>query len=187
MDTQQLITGCINKNAKAREALYMLYKGKLFSVCLKYCRSYTEAEDHLHDIFIEIFDKIKTYRGHGSFEGWMKRIAINKAIDRYKKVTNFELADYKLAGLTEEVYLNEDHLPLSFESLMNLIHELPPQYRIIFSLYELDNYTHKEIAKMLSISIGTSKSNLHRAKIILKKKVTDLTNEQKNKNVGDGK
>ncbi|MGB5818351.1 MAG: sigma-70 family RNA polymerase sigma factor [Saonia sp.] len=187
MDTDVLISGCIKKKPEAREALYKLYRNKLFSVCLKYCRSYSEAEDHLHDIFIEIFEKIKTYKGKGSFEGWMKRITINKAIDRYKRETNFELSDYKMAGLSEEIYLDEDNLPLSFETLMTLIQKLPTQYRIIFNLYELDDYPHKEIAKMLSISISTSKSNLHRAKIILKKQITELMAERKHKNVGDGK
>jgi len=129
----------------------------------------------------------KSYKGQGSFEGWMKRIAINKAIDKYKKETTFELAEHKQAGLTEDVFLNDTNLPLSFDVLMKLIQGLPPQYRIIFSLYELDNYKHREIGKMLSISPETSKSNLHRAKVILKKKITELKQEQMSKRVNDGK
>lgn len=187
MDTQQLISGCIKKNPQAREKLYHLYKNKLFSISLKYCRSHAEAEDHLHDIFIEIFEKIKTYKGKGSFEGWMKRIAINKAIDRYKKRTNFELSDEKLAGEPDTIYIDTDDLPLTFDLLMGCIQELPNQYRIIFNLYELDGYSHKAIASMLSISVNTSKSNLHRAKVILKKRITALRNELKHKNDDDGK
>lgn len=177
MDLNQLIKSCIKKDQKAQEALYNLYAKKLFPVCLKYSRSYFEAEDHLHDVFITIFDGIKKYKGNGSFEGWMKRIAINKAIDKFKKQHVFELTDYKAANLSEEVYLSEDEIPLSFETIMSLIQELPQQYRIIFNLYELDDYPHKEIAKMLGITEGTSKSNLHRAKTILKEKV--LTHKNK--------
>ena len=83
MNVDQLIHKCIKKDRKAQETLYNTYRRKLFPVCLKYCRSRSEAEDHLHDVFIEIFDKIRTYSRKGSFEGWMKRIAINKAIDKY--------------------------------------------------------------------------------------------------------
>ena len=186
MQLEKLIKGCIKKNREAQEELYKLFKKKLFVICLKYCRSQTEAEDHLHDVFIEIFEKIGNYKGKGSFEGWMKRIAINKAIDKYKKETNFKLADYRLTGLSEEVYL-ADPLVISLETLMQLIQELPNQYRIIFNLYELDNYSHKEIAKMLNISEGTSKSNLHRAKKTLRDNILEQTPISITKQVGNGK
>ena len=150
--------------------LYKTYKKKLFSVCLKYCRSQIEAEDHLHDTFIEIFDKIKNYNHKGSFEGWMKRIAIYKAIDKYKKQKNVELADYRLAEITEEVYLENSHA-IPFEELIKFIQELPNQYRLVFNMYELDGYTHKEISSIIGISEGTSKSNLFRAKTGLKKRI----------------
>ncbi|WP_394750850.1 RNA polymerase sigma factor [Spongiimicrobium salis] len=186
MDTQQLISGCIKKNAKAREELYNRYKNTLFSISLKYCASYVEAEDHLHDIFIEIFEKIKTYKGKGSFEGWMKRIAINKAIDRYKKKVNFESLQHHTPYTEEDIAIGAEASSLSFDSLMSCIHGLSPKYRIIFSLYELDAYSHKEIAAMLSITTGTSKSNLHRAKILLKKQILELV-EGKSKNRRYGK
>ena len=131
MDLNELIKSCVKKELKAQEKLYHIYKKILFPICLKYCRSYTEAEDHLHDTFIEIFDQIKKYKGKGSFEGWMKRIAINKAIDKYKKQKDFELADYRLAEVTEEVYIdNSQSLPI--EDLIQLIQELPNQYRLVF-------------------------------------------------------
>ena len=179
MELDQLIKSCIKKDRKAQEALYNQYKKKLFPVCLKYCRSHTEAEDHLHDTFITIFGDIKKYKGKGSFEGWMKRIAINKAIDKYKKQNTFELADHKAASLSgdEDVSIYENDLLLSFETLMALIQELPHQYRIVFNLYELDDYPHKEIAALLGITVGTSKSNLHRAKSLLKGKILDHNNQ----------
>lgn len=186
MDIQQLITGCIKKKPKAREKLYHTYKNTLFSISLKYCSSYAEAEDHLHDIFIEIFEKIHTYSGNGSFEGWMKRIAINKAIDRYKKKIRFESLERSSSSTEPTIYVTDASYPISFNELMSCIHQLPPKYRIIFNLYELDDYSHKEIARMLSIATSTSKSNLHRAKVILKKQILNLTQE-KSKNKRNGK
>jgi len=173
LDLNTLISGCIKKDPEAREKLYYHYRDKLFSVCLKYCRSYEEAEDHLHDTFITVFEKIKTYKGKGSFEGWMKRIAIYKAIDKYKKRTDFELAEHKLAGLTEEVFIDKESQSVPLDALMELIQQLPNQYRLIFNMYELDGFTHKEIAKIVGISINTSKSNLFRARLQLKQRILD--------------
>lgn len=172
MNVDQLIHKCIKKDRRAQEALYNTYKKKLFPVCLKYCRSHSEAEDHLHDVFIEIFDKIAKYKGKGSFEGWMKRIAINTAIDKYKKNKTFSLEAEKAANLSEDTTLEPNDLPPTWEELIALIQELPDQYRIVFSLYELDGYSHKDIASTLKISGSTSKSNLHRAKAILKDKIS---------------
>lgn len=174
MNQDQLIQKCIKKDRKAQEKLYNLYRNKLFPTCLKYCRSYSESEDHLHDVFIEIFDKISAYSGKGSFEGWMKRIAINKAIDKYKKNTVFAINDKQTESLTETITLTNSDLPPTWEALMKLVQELPTQYRLVFSLYELDDYTHKEIASMLHISESTSKSNLHRGKTILKQQILAL-------------
>ena len=168
MDLNELIKGCIKQNGKAQEALYNLYKNTHFVLCLKYCSNEAEAEDNLHNAFIEIFTNIKNYKEKGSFEGWMKRITINKAIDSFKK-------NYHLTALNEDVVQNtevdENELDISADYILGLIQELPNQYRMVFCLYELDDYSHHEIAKMLSISEGTSKSNLHRAKIILKEKI----------------
>ncbi|MFP2997365.1 RNA polymerase sigma factor [Spongiivirga sp. MCCC 1A20706] len=174
MNTNQLIKRCIKKNNKARETLYNTYKDVLFMTCMKYARSQEEAEDLLHDAFIAIFEKIKTYKGVGSFEGWMKRIAINKSINRYKRRTVFELAINEQADIKEEVLITDDALPTSLDTILSCIQLLPDQYRLVFSLYELDQHTHKEISQMLSISEGTSKSNLHRAKVLLKEKLTSL-------------
>ncbi len=171
MELDQIIKGCIRQNRKAQEELYNLYKKTLFVLCLKYCPNEAEAEDNLHNAFIEIFTNIKTFSGKGSFEGWMKRITINKAIDSYKKTMH-------LLPVKEDQYqettVGENEMNFSLDSLLALIQELPNQYRLVFSLYELDDYSHKEIAEMLSISEGTSKSNLHRAKIMLKEKIKSM-------------
>lgn len=169
MDLDQLIKGCIKQNRKSQEELYNLYYKILFVTSLKYCTNDSEAEDNLHDAFIEIFTNIKNFKGIGSFEGWMKRITINKAISRYRD-SSF-LTPIK-DDISQDVYVEENEIDLSLDYMLSLIQELPHQYRLVFNLYELDEYSHKEIAIMLSINESTSKSNLHRAKIILKEKIT---------------
>ncbi len=168
MNLDDLIKSCCRQNRKAQEELYQLYKNTLFVVSLKYCKNQTEAEDNLHNAFIEIFTNIKNFKGTGSFEGWMKRITINKAINSYKK--SYQLSpindDYQDYNIEEEEI--EEY---SADYILSLVQELPNQYRLVFCLYELDHYSHNEIAEILSISTGTSKSNLHRAKMILKEKI----------------
>ena len=181
MNLPDLIKSCIRQNRQAQEELYHLYKKTLFVLCLKYCANTTEAEDNLHNAFIDIFTNIKKFDNKGSFEGWIKRITINKAIDSYKKTYHFiPLKD----DFEDEVYINENDFNCSLDKLLLLIQELPTQYRLVFNLYELDNYSHREIAEMLSISEGTSKSNLHRAKQILKEKILLKVEFHKYKNNG---
>jgi RNA polymerase sigma-70 factor (ECF subfamily) len=176
----ELIEACIKKNRKAQEDLYNQYKDTLFLLCLKYCRNKTEAEDNLHDAFITIFNKIEKFNNKGSFEGWMKRITINMAIDKYKKggKTN-EIIDNKLTDVTT---IDDEKLNISLQVLLNTVQKLPNQYRIVFNLYELDNFTHKEISELLNISIGTSKSNLHRSKSLLKKNIEELNSKTNSTN-----
>lgn len=133
-----------------------------------------EAEDNLQDSFVTIFQKINSYKGKGSFEGWMKRITINKAIDKYKKEPFFDsIEDGQIQDKTEINEDQEHNIPL--DKLLEFVQALPSRYRLVFNMYQLDNYSHQEISKELNISIGTSKSNLHRAKVILKEKITTYT------------
>ncbi|MES2748555.1 MAG: sigma-70 family RNA polymerase sigma factor [Bacteroidota bacterium] len=170
MNLDEIIQGCIKNSIAHQKALYTLYEKNLFNLSLKYCSNSQEAEDNLHDTFIEIFANIKKYKGNGSFEGWMKKIAINKAISKFKSSSlNKPLNAIIYPVLDEDVAIDSDALSLDF--LLQLIQELPNQYRLVFNLYELDDYSHKEIAEMLSVSEGTSKSNLHKAKMILKNKI----------------
>lgn len=168
MNLDQLIKDCVRQNKKAQEELYQLYKNALFVLSLKYCPNEAEAEDNLHDSFIEIFTNIKNYKGNGSFEGWIKRITINKAIMRYKQ--SYLLTAIK-DDFSQDDTINDSEIDFSLDTILSFVQELPHQYRLVFSLYELDDYSHKEIATMLSISESTSKSNLHRAKQILKSKI----------------
>ena len=168
MNLDQLIKDCIKQNRKAQEELYQTYKKILFVLSLKYCSNDAEAEDNLHDSFVEIFTNIKNYKGNGSFEGWIKRITINKARSRYKQT-------YVLTAIRDDYpqqeVLNENEIDLSLDMILSFVQELSHQYRLVFNLYELDDFSHQEIASMLSISESTSKSNLHRAKLILKEKI----------------
>lgn len=168
MGLEQLITKCKKRELKAQEQLYRLYSGKLFSICLKYSRNYAEAEDTLQDSFLTIFKKIAQYNHKGSFEGWMKRIAINTALQRYRKQPVFEIVDEE-ALKTPEVEIDEETISLDY--LLNIVQSLPDRYRMVFNLYVLDGFSHKEIAELLNISTGTSKSNLARARGILKEKI----------------
>lgn len=174
MEDKQLIKGCKKNDPNYQRALYQKYKDTLFVLSLKYCRNLEDAQDNLQDSFLEIFRNIKKYSGKGSLEGWMKRITINKAIDKYKNNIG-----------TLNIISNDDNLQepniafdilneISLGDILSLIQDLPNRYRLIFNLYELDDYSHAEIAEMLSISIGTSKSNLHRAKILLKERIEKL-------------
>jgi RNA polymerase sigma factor (sigma-70 family) len=165
---EQLIEQCKKNDVKAQSELYKLFASKLFSVSLKYSRNTAEAEDNLQDAFVTIFKKIEQYKSKGSFEGWMKRITINTALQRYRTVGVFDIVNEQQIA-DESIEIDEEAISIDF--LLQIIQELPDRYRMVFNLYALDGYSHKEIAEMLNISTGTSKSNLARARQILKEKL----------------
>ncbi len=170
MSLEQLIDQCKKEDAKAQSQIYKLFASKLFSVSLKYSRNYVEAEDTLHDAFVTIFKKVSQYEGNGSFEGWMKRVTVNTALQKYRGAGVFNLVN---ENQIEDVEVEVDEEDLSMDFLLKIIQELPDRYRLVFNMYALDGYSHKEIAKMLDISVGGSKSNLSRARLILKQKIED--------------
>lgn len=167
MIIEELINGCKRGNTKSQEQIYRLLAPKLFAVCLKYSRSYEEAQDNLQEGFLLIFNKIDKYNHKGSFEGWCKRVVINFILQQYRGQQVFEIVSENIPEETN-VEIDED---ISLDFLTRIIQELPDRYRLVFNLYVLDGYSHKEISEMLSISSGTSKSNLARAKMILKEKI----------------
>lgn len=144
-----------------------MFAHKLFPVCLKYSSTRQQAEDNLQDAFLMIFNSMSQYKNKGSFEGWMKRIVINTALQKYRKQRVFEIIrdDYK----EPEIEVEDDDVSVDY--LLEIIQQLPDRYRQVFNLYVLDGFSHKEIAEMLNISTGTSKSNLARARVILKEKI----------------
>ncbi len=172
MSLEQLIGKCKKKDRKAQEELYNLFSNKIYSVCLKYSRNQAEAKDNLQDSFVTIFNKMEQYNAKGAFEGWIRRIAVNTVLQKYRTTPVFELVTEEIADsitLIDE----EDEENISIDYLLQLIQELPDKYRLSFNMYVLDGYSHKEIAELLKISIGTSKSNLARARKILKDKITE--------------
>ncbi|WP_368406938.1 RNA polymerase sigma factor [Tenacibaculum singaporense] len=154
----------------AQAQVYQLFSGKLFALCLKYSRNYQDAEDILQDSFLTIFKKMPQYQHKGSFEGWMKRITINTALQKYREKSPLQLvSEAPDEEIVEEIELETENV--NIDVLLEFIQSLPDRYRLVFNLYVLDNYSHKEIAELLNISVGTSKSNLSRARQILKKEM----------------
>ena len=168
MGLDNLIKQCANNDRKAQKEIYQLFAGKLFSICLKYSKNKQEAQDNFQDGFIVIFEKIGQFNFKGSFEGWLKRVMLNTVLLKYRKknVLNIVTED-----IPDEVIVDVDDHEISLDFLLNLINELPDRYRMVFNLYALDGYSHKEISEMLLIAEGTSKSNLARARAILKQKI----------------
>lgn len=175
MSLEQLIKDCKKNDTKAQSQIYELFSGKLFAVCLKYSRNYAEAQDNLHDSFLTVFNKISQYKDKGSFEGWLKRITINTTLNRYRTKGVFGLVG---EDNIEDVSIEIDDDDLSIDYLLSIIQELPDRYRLVFNLYVLDGYSHKQIADMLNISVGTSKSNLARARMLLKEKIEEYKTSQ---------
>ena len=164
----KLIDLCKRQDRKAQEELYKTFSGKLFTICLKYSKDYEQARDTLQDGFIKIFQNISQFKGNGKFEGWMTRIMINTAINKYEtKVFHLVIDEEHVED--PEVEIDDERV--STEFLMQIIQELPERYRMVFNLYSMDGFSHKEIADMLKITEGTSKSNLARARLKLKEQI----------------
>lgn len=168
MSLEELIHNCKKGDRKAQELLYRTYAKTLYGICLKYSNSKTEAEDSLHDSYMIIYDKIGQFKGKGSFEGWMKRITINTVLQKYRKE---EYLNVVTDNTEEEITVDSPFSDVCLQTLLGYIQELPNKYRATFNLYVLDGYTHKEISEFLGTSIGTSKSNLARARTLLKEKI----------------
>lgn len=180
-ELDEIIQGCKSGKIKYQEKLFNFISEEMFGVCLYYSKDYTEAEDILHDGFLKIYSNISSYRYSGSFVGWMRKIMINTALEKFRK-------ERHLHPLSEmEVFEHdffEEHIisDITANDLLKMIQKLSPKYRLVFNLYAIEGYTHKEISEMLGISEGTSKSNLARARIILQKQVKKVFGTGKNSN-----
>jgi RNA polymerase sigma-70 factor (ECF subfamily) len=168
LDLEELIYNCKKGERHAQAELYRRYSGILFGMCLKYSKNKTEAEDNLHDSFMTIFSKIDQYSFQGSFEGWIKRITVNTVLQKYRKEQHLNVVSENIG---DEAEVDTEGTDISLSTLLGYIQELPNKYRLTFNLYVLDGYSHKEISEMLGTSTGTSKSNLARAKMILREKI----------------
>ena len=173
MTEEQIIEGCINGDARAQKHLYEKYVNKMMGVCLRYSKDYEEAQDVLQDGFVKVFEKLKSYKGAGSLEGWVRRIFVNTAIDNHRKTKqqrqNIDLdsVDYQISS---EGWIIER---LSANDLLKIVQILPDGYRMVFNLYAIEGYSHKEIADQLDISVNTSKSQYSRAKSHLRKLIEE--------------
>lgn len=168
---EELVKGCLNGIPAYQRALYKRYASKMLTVCLRYVKKREEAEDVLQEGFITVFEKLNQFKMQGSFEGWVRRIMVNKAIEFYRKASKvFPVLD--IDEVEDHFVTNESITSnISSRELMDMIHELPPMYKMVFNLYAFEGMTHKEIAENLGIAEGTSKSNLSDARTLLKKKV----------------
>jgi RNA polymerase sigma factor (sigma-70 family) len=173
LSEEELVDGCVRGKRSCQEALYSSFSPKMFGICLRYANDYHSAEDILQEGFIKVFHNIDRFRGEGSFEGWMKRIFINTAIEYYRKSMNHnghtELEKVDLEYISERALEN-----LAKQDLLQLVQRLSPGYRAVFNLYVIEGYSHKEIADLLEISEGTSKSQLARSRVLLQKMVKTL-------------
>ena len=174
-DSQQLITGCVQRNRCAQMQLYNLYSSKMMGLCSWYAKNKEEAEEILQDGFMRVFIYIHTYTGEGSLEGWIRKIMINAALLKYrnKKDNLWTIVEYN-ADLHDKADTTSFFSNYDEKELLKLVQSLSPVYRMVFNLYVLEGFKHKEIAKLLGISEGTSKSNLADARGILQKKVYEL-------------
>ncbi len=174
-ELQQLISGCVRGSRPHQAQLYNKYCCKMMGVCLWYAKNKEEAEEILQDGFMRVFFYIHTYAGEGSFEGWIRKIMINAALLRYRnKNSNLWVRlEYK-AELHDTAEAASFFSSYDEKELLKLVQLLPPAYRMVFNLFVLEGFKHKEIALMLGISEGTSKSNLADARSILQKKIYEL-------------
>ncbi len=153
----------------------------MFGVCLRYAKDATEAEDNLQDGFIKVFANLKTFRNDGSLEGWIRRIIINVSLEKIRK--QHLMCPVEDVSIYDTINFSDDVIAkISADDLMKLIQELPPRYRLVFNLYVMEGMSHQEIAQEMSITQGTSKSNLARAREILKRKVHETFGELKAQN-----
>jgi RNA polymerase sigma-70 factor (ECF subfamily) len=163
-----LIKGCLRRDRNAQQALYDRYSARMYGVCYRYVKHAMEAEDILVTAFTKVFDRLSQFKGEGSFEGWIRRIMINESLTYLRKSRTMYLeTDLEQADREPDYDCMSDHLEA--EDLLKLIQQLPPGYQLVFNLYAIDGYSHKEIAGQLGISENTSKSQLSRARTYLQK------------------
>jgi RNA polymerase sigma factor (sigma-70 family) len=180
-ELEELISGCLKNDRKCQQQVFKLFYSKMMAVCMRYAKDRDEAKDLLQEGFIKVFSNLENYGNNGSFEGWIRRIMVNTAIDSYRKEkrslldVNSEMVDR--FGNEDESYdeddNNDDYLSISPEMVMQEVQNLSPAYKAVFNLYVIEGFPHKEIAEKLGISEGSSKSNLSKAKRNLKKALSN--------------
>jgi len=171
---EQLISGCIKKDNRSQKLLYETFSPKLYAVCLRYMNSREEAQDVLQDGFLKIFTKIASYNFEGSFEGWLRRIIVNTALEQLRKNKSKFEERFDESNHPQRPVTNSAEGKLEMEELIRALHQLALGYRTVFNLYVIEGFSHAEIAEQLGISEATSKSQLSRAKSILQQIIHQL-------------
>ena len=168
---EELIYRCLKNEAKAQEELYKKYARKMYGVCLRFAKNKPDADDILQESFIKVFGNLKHFMFAGSFEGWIRRIITTTAINYYKKNLR-HMQELDINEMEESLQIEDiGKQPVEEEELMQYLQELPDVNRIIFNMFVIEGFSHKEIGILLNIPENTSKSHLHRAKHELRKKV----------------
>ncbi len=186
-DIKKVINGCIKGKRKYQEMLHRAFYGKMLVVCMRYADNQAEAEDLLHDGFIKLYQKLSKYNYQGSFEGWIRRIIVNNSIDNIRRKKEFTVSfdaenEYMLENTVDKpIEDGNDDIDITSiraQRAIEAIQQLSPAYKAVFNMYVLDEMSHKEIAEELGISVGTSKSNLSKAKL----KIKAILSQDKNMN-----
>ena len=179
MDELQIIAGCKEQKRDAQRALYDQYARMMYGICLRYMSDSDSAKDLLQDGFIKVFASIDSFQGKGSFEGWIKRIFVNLALETIRKQKNIIVNSEEIQSLPDVADDADDDqmYKISETELLKMVKELPKGYSTIFNLYAIEDYSHKEIAEMLNINEGTSRSQYVRARKILQEKVKQYIND----------
>ncbi len=170
-----LIKGCIDGNRQVQELLYQRFSAKMYAICMRYAGNTDDAQDLLQDGFIKVYKNLGKFRGDGSFEGWIRKIFVNTSIEHFrKKVKLYSVTETQEVTIEDNEWNILDNL--AEKDIISMIHELSPGYRTVFNMHVIEGYSHKEIADILGINEGTSKSQLARAKAVLKKMVDSRLN-----------
>ncbi len=172
----ELIEGCKKHESHAQRQLYDRFSRKMYALCSRYVKDKMEAEDVLVSSFTKVFERIHQYKGEGSFEGWLRRIVVNESLSYLRKNKNMYL-ETDIEAVYQEPNFDKIDTLLEAEDLLKMINELPMGYRIVFNMYAIDGFSHKEIANHLEINENTSKSQLSRARAMLQRNLLHLENE----------
>lgn len=172
MNEKQLIQACIDENRSAQRALYERFSAKMYFVCLRYARHELEAQDMLQDGFIKVFDNISKFKNNGSFEGWIRRIMVNTSLN-YCRKSSFKNEQIGIEDYQDKVVDSKAISNLSEQELLKVIQQLPDGYRMVFNLYVIEGYSHKEIGEMLNTTESTSRSQLAKARKWMQKVLTE--------------
>lgn len=174
MQLEDLIQGCKEGKVKCQESLVHTFAPRLLAICQRYCYQRSMAHDALQETFINVFKYIKTYNGSGSFEGWLKRIAVNSSLHLLKKYKPFDFKEDQQMEVFVDAEIPDVNSTLNTEEILALVDKLPNSLQLVFNLYIVEGYSHKEIGDMLNITSSTSRSHLTKARV----KMIELLKEE---------